>query len=500
MEGSDVSWKFFDRWRSARDGRVEGEVPRSLFRGCVQRLLWGFHIFDSQDGYALASVLLLLTMLSLCAASVITVQYVGRQSTFIGIARLKAEYAAESGIIKSIAQLHSESDLSSVTRLTRRTYLMPDESEAQVEIIPWGAFVVVRAEGRFHAFTTTRTAIVADHPSNVFNNALVFANPSHQLVMTGLSSIEGNVIVGQPGVTIGNLRNYTSPLKILVKGTIEKKQNPELPVFDPPHLKQQLELFLRLLSGKTLAGQVDDPTVVRLSAKDHLTLSTTISDSTKHVFVNGDVVINDSITRREIPLYIAVSGKVTLRKNSQIHGLIAIISSSDIIVEPDAGVDQALLCSRRSILLQEGTRISAQMIAPSIVVHKRSAVQYSSLLLSTLMDPLDTLKQDITLEDGVTVEGFVAMSSVHLDPRSEPLITVRPNASVTGAIYSTTKVSLDGSVIGTVMTKDFYFYEEPTMYLGWLRSAMINRSKLPEGFFVPPGLSDEVNLDVLDWL
>jgi hypothetical protein len=51
-----------------------------------------------------------------------------------------------------------------------------------------------------------------------------------------------------------------------------------------------------------------------------------------------------------------------------------------------------------------------------------------------------------------------------------------------------------------VMTNDFYFYEQPTQYYGWLRSGRIDRSALPAGFLVPPGFSEKVHLEVLDWL
>jgi hypothetical protein len=59
---------------------------------------------------------------------------------------------------------------------------------------------------------------------------------------------------------------------------------------------------------------------------------------------------------------------------------------------------------------------------------------------------------------------------------------------------------LDGRVIGTVMTKDFFFYQAPTKYSGWLRTGSINRKILPQGFLMPVGFSSNPQLDVLEWL
>jgi hypothetical protein len=55
-------------------------------------------------------------------------------------------------------------------------------------------------------------------------------------------------------------------------------------------------------------------------------------------------------------------------------------------------------------------------------------------------------------------------------------------------------------VIGTVIADDFYFYESPTKYYGWLRGGSIDHMALPKGFLIPPGFSSDKQLAVIDWI
>jgi Tfp pilus assembly protein PilX len=66
-----------------------------------------YTVKNYERGFALPSVLFLVTILSLLAASIITLHYFLRQTSLIEVAKVKAEYAAESGIANAISQLKS---------------------------------------------------------------------------------------------------------------------------------------------------------------------------------------------------------------------------------------------------------------------------------------------------------------------------------------------------------------------------------------------------------
>jgi hypothetical protein len=71
---------------------------------------------------------------------------------------------------------------------------------------------------------------------------------------------------------------------------------------------------------------------------------------------------------------------------------------------------------------------------------------------------------------------------------------------VTGVVYSTTRIESDGDIMGSVLTNDFYFYEEPTTYLGWLKRGSIDRVNLPAWYSAPIGVGEgEVPMTVVQW-
>jgi hypothetical protein len=68
----------------------------------------------------------------------------------------------------------------------------------------------------------------------------------------------------------------------------------------------------------------------------------------------------------------------------------------------------------------------------------------------------------------------------------QPVLFLRPELIIRGAVISETPVTLEGSVHGSVCISDSYFYESPTHYYGWLRNILLDRSNLPKGFLLSP--------------
>ncbi|HTK83002.1 MAG TPA: hypothetical protein VL633_11965, partial [Bacteroidota bacterium] len=367
------------------------------------------------------------------------------------------------------------------------------------EMQPWGLFLCVTSKGSFWKFTTTRGAIVADHPARPFEKALVFANPSHQLVFAGQSTIKGDIIVGKPGVTTGNLQNYSSPIQIPVQGRVDPQQSPELPLFQISHLTAQSNHFRELLSQSRHATETDLRSLT-FDTRDATVKLESITDSIDNVFVKGDAIVVGKLNRHTSPLYIAAGRNVTVSNNAEINGLVAMLGTNKLTVEKGASIDHAILFSDSSIDVKEGAAVSAQLIAPSITMNSGAIARYPSVLLSMHVALTDTTKQQITFSGNARAEGIVALVAVSDLTPAGNLITLGPQATVVGTIYTNTRVQLDGTVAGTVLTKDFYFYEAPTTYLGWLRSGAIDRTKLPSGFLVPPGFDHNLKLDVLEWL
>lgn len=442
-------------------------------------------------------MLLLITILSLLAASILAEQYCLRHTAMLDVAKVKAVYAAESGIAMELSGIETQENLLTALRGDQESFSFDDGSVALVDLRGWGAYLIARSEGRCHGMRSIRMALVADHPSPVFKNALLFANPNEQLVFTGQASITGNIIVGPAGAAVGNLTAYGSPIAVPVNGSIERSQDAQIPAWQLSHFMNEISYYRKLLSE--VDDDAFDSNAVRYSSNEMVNLGRgSIMENTEFIFIDGDVSISDSLTRREIPLYIAVRGRVCIKNDSRLRGLVGVISTEATLIESKARIDRSIIFSQRSIQLESNGAVSGQLIAPSVLLDPGSQASYPSLILSVPSSVTD--KQTITLLDNSKVEGFVALLSASDDPEQQHIINLTPAATVVGAIYTNAQITLDGTVIGTVLTKDFRFYVAPTTYLGWLRSGRIDRTTLPSGFFVPPGFADELKLDVLEWL
>src|SRR5690349_13724355 len=99
-----------------------------------------------EGGFVLPSVLLLITILSLVAISVMRLQLVRREMGLAAIARVKCEYAAESGIARAIGEIRSEVEFSGLVTGFSKTFAFDDGSTASVELRPWGVYLLARGE------------------------------------------------------------------------------------------------------------------------------------------------------------------------------------------------------------------------------------------------------------------------------------------------------------------------------------------------------------------
>jgi hypothetical protein len=459
-------------------------------------------ILGSKDGFALPSVLFLITILSLVILSILTLKYIHRQSALLDVARVKADYAAMNGINRTLAELNS-TDLPKCGEELKREYDFGTQGSAAIQIQRWGMYTVLVANGRIGRISSERVALVAGHPSKQFDNALVFANNHHQLVLTGTTKIIGDVVTGQNGITLGTLRDLQTPRTIPVEGKIKKENTFSISLQKWRNTVEDLKKHL----SNNYTNAPDQEAIVRLSSPEGmdsqssqvLLNNSTLTEQTRYVIVDGNLLIKGKIVRRTLPLSIIVKGNIEFQQDASILGLIAIYSTKSINIPSKVSIESAILFSQTSIDLKENARISAQLFAPSIEVASLAMLSYPAMILSFPSKDPKTIKQEILLANGSYIEGTVAMLAGSSE-EDKSVINIQSGSKVVGAVVSEGYLTLDGSVLGTVITKDFYFYEDPTTYLGWIRTGRIERAALSPAFLIPSGFAESDRLDVLDWL
>lgn len=444
----------------------------------------------SDKGFALPSVLFLLVILTTLALSLLSVAYLEKKIALKELHSLQAEFAAQSGIALA---LDKYSGRPAPTSIQLDRFEFPDGSAADTRIYPWGLILVAESIGASHRQRAQRRSLVAEEASKELDPALVLANPNHSLVMTGTAFIKGDVVVGSAGVSTGSLRDYTTPMKIPVTGRIKKLKNPELPAFSRVMLDSQRDFFDALIGGN-IPSYIQRIAVVPGGQVD----LSTINDSLQVLLLSGDAILSGSKDHRGPPLYIASTGSVSFADSVRLRGLIAICSAKLIAVLQGSRFENTVLYSQDSIAVMSSLSSSGQLISPAVTLQDGTHLQYPSFVFSI---PSKTkIRQQMVIAAHSRVEGTVALLTESFGNPEDHLLTLSDGSQITGAVYSQARLTLDGSVHGSVLTRDLYFYEAPTNYLGWLRKGSIEREKRPRSFMTPLGLSGIPLLGVIQWI
>ena len=435
-----------------------------------------------EDGYALPSILMLVTILSLVAYSVLALEYLERKSALLDVARIKAEHAAQSGIVCMASEIQVGSLTGSV-----REFSLYDGSRAFVRVVPWGALYLIESRGVVGKVTATRRATLGARPGKAFSLALSLGNTSHQLILTGDASIIGDVAVGPAGVSTGQLHGYPTPPFVPIQGKVTNLAARDVPEVNTERIRFIANYYRNMLEG------IGQSTEMRGSASSSFT---THPDSLRSIVIPPGSVITDSIARPYERLYILCRGNVIVSPRARLVGLITIVSTDSILIESGANNSGCVLVAEKGIRARGSFLSSVQFISPKIVLESGCQVKYPSIVLSIPLDPGAPSTQSLVISKNVNIEGFVGMFS----PRGDDVLDLELGSHVLGAVFSSARLSLDGDLIGSASTSDLFFYEAPRSYFGWKRAGKIDRPKLPEAFLTAPIFAGNLEISVLEWL
>jgi hypothetical protein len=442
---------------------------------------------------------MLVTILMLVALSLLTLQYLRRELTLREISRTKAEYAAQSGVASLLEEISSCDELLRVLGAPQKNFSYDDGSVARVKLIPWGLSAIALSEGicgRSHAL---RRALFSARPPRAFRCALVLGSRTHQLVLTGRTWITGDVALSSGGVTVGTLKDYPTPLRLPVDGKVLQESSASFPEPERGYLQAVREH----LEGVLMASPSASSGFQRFNPRNDTSLCRNLAaspDTLALCMLSGSLLLAGQIERRNWPLFIAVDGDVTITPSSRLAGPVAILATGGITFDMKEEADGMMLYSRRSIWIRSGVRASGQFIAPGIRVDSGAALHYPTLLTVLPHHASAGDSCHLHISSYSSVEGFAGVLSDSVEAESESCLIMDPSATLSGAAYSNTFMTMDGNVTGSVLANDFTFVRPPTLYRGWIRGGVINRRARPEGFLVPPVFQGALTMDVLTWL
>ncbi len=451
-----------------------------------------------RDGFALPSVLMLVAVLSILALSLVLVQHFHHTAVQREVSRLKADLAAQNGVTWAAA----------AKKIGNEGLSYSDGTDATVDVWSWGVYRLVLSRGTCSKTVSSRSALLGQRQAGLFKDALVYFNPQHQLVFAGEVQVVGDVQAGAFGATLGVLEDTKSLPGFPVTGEISTDAS--FAGFELPELLMQINAFDSLLKAagdNDLAAGGEDA-IIQLSTCDNL--GEIAGDKSTLIVLEGNQDFSGKVVRQGHPLRILVLGSVNISAGAAIYGPVQVLSTGPMTISSDIHIEYPILYSQKSIETLASCECKAQLISPNITIGRNSKLDYPSALVSwitpdSIISGEDTTGKSepraLTLLEGAVVEGAVLMNP-RANPLKDPdLIVITPASRIIGSVYCGEKITFDGKLTGTVITNDFYFYESPTKYFGWIRNGLIDREHLPAACLTPVGLvEDDAAFRVLDWI
>lgn len=488
--------KGVDRFRGSR--RMSASESKVPLRGTGCRRRGVVVQMGSDCGFGLPSVLMLVVVLSTLTFSLLLMQYFHHTAVLRDAARLKADIAAQNGVVFAAAGKSIGPD----------SVYFNDNTNARVYTYPWGLYRLVLSSGISGSTVSRHSALIGQRMNTLFNNALVYFNPQHQLVFAGEARVVGDVQVGHNGATLGVLEDMKSLPGFPVTGTIESEGS--FDGFDFVELQMQVEIFDSLLKAAGDNGLLLTSSAPARPAGGGYDFQKMVEGAGPEIVLDRDQVFSGKMVRPGGPLKILVLGAVTFAASAIVYGPVQILSTGPITIPSNVRLEYTILYSQDSIEVLSASECKAQLISPRIAVHSNARLDYPSSIVSWVSPDSVIAWQDtvapveprtLTLMENAVVEGAVVMNKRPVSLENPELIVLRQASKVIGLVYCDEEMTFDGTVIGTVVTNDFYFYESPTRYFGWIRGGVIDRSCLPEAYLTPIGVTEgNIELDILDWI
>jgi hypothetical protein len=434
------------------------------------------------DGSALATVLVLIVVLSTIAASVLAASALQtrliRQDAF----RLQSEYAAEAGVALAMEQMDGTvafwagEPAAEDARIGQR-FEISATSTATVEAAPFAGFIYVRSAGMDRGKQSVIYTTVGGRPPHVFDHAVWVGDPESGLIATGRSVVAGSIVTGSLGVQEQMIRGV--PFSGRLQGAQIAADSVYLPFFDAGRIVSDIERLHRITAS--------DADSVHIVGRRPLPI-VRIPDG-------GDVqraveALNGSAIALAADSSLRIADLEVLPRGS------IVISGGSIEISGHLSADDIIVAARQDVWIGGGTTLSGQFIAGrDVVIADDAYLAYPSLVLSFGRSPTEEKWVGIRISDRARVDGSVVLPAdpqYSADPFGSDRRLVRIDAGtlVRGAVYSDAAVELHGSVHGTVCTRAFYFYAAPSHYTNWLKDATIDHASRPRAFALPVGFEE----------
>ncbi len=444
--------------------------------------------FKNEKGYALATVLIVLSLISLLVGFMII--GITTQNRFIqnDIHLLKARYSAEAAIYQFLL----DPDLWSDFTRTHFELITTDDQEVSITRIEYGGYWVLTSDAEVGGRSKKIRVMVGQNGDRLFNHAIVLGDVRTPLNLTGSTSVNGDILTGLEGVQYRPFRGEIFSGSF--SGNVSIADSSALPLFRTDLVDREIEKYRSLIEtppGDMYSQKGSYINIPSFKALDDHTVF--FKEGNLSIQANSPAFLPDSTTW-------IVTGNLTVNGELDAGRFTRFIVGDTLTVNSNLKGEHTLFYAGKLARMAGNTNVSAQIISEGdISLSGKNYLRYPSLLY-VKPDIQGSIKTGtINVKNETLIEGVIMISDIvdAIVTDEKTLISIGEGVTLKGAVYNTSRTEMSGTVYGTVMTNQFYFYNSPTTYLNWLKDAQINIADRPSPFAVPIGFSEEAEFEIL---
>lgn len=440
----------------------------------------------SEDGSALLTALAMIALLSVLIGAVWMVQVAQYRFFRRDAHRAMARYAAEAGLYVALDSLEQNPYWQEPDLLME----LPADQRARVTVEPFGAYLYVRSLAQQGRSQAAVRALIGEVPAPEFNHAVVLWDTESSLNVAGTTRIEGTVVVGERGVRESTFerRRFTGD----VRGPIRRDRELEAPFADFSFFDAAVADAERLMRRSTTP-----PPEIDFRLRDIARLVPSDNPITR---VEGTLrLTSDNAAQFARPVTLIATGDLVLEGPLHLLPGTMLLAGQGLDIRGPVTGSEVLFYGRNGVTIGDGVRCAAQVFSEQFIRLTDDAyLEYPSVLYVTGKGA--EFGGAIEINNQSVMNGTV----VHPSLEPEPLvpagrIVVADSARVRGGVFNMHQTELHGTVYGSVLSHQFYFYDSPTSYVNWLLDVNIEPDERPIKYLLPLRFNEYVRLGVVAW-
>ncbi|MEE9441408.1 MAG: hypothetical protein V3V99_01920 [candidate division Zixibacteria bacterium] len=405
--------------------------------------------------------------------------------------KIRAQYLAESGINRAIHLL--ENNTTKIEELHKDSLhvIVEDIGSFTVTCRPYGGYQLFSSMGKSGSQQSKLTAIIGIGNSHYTQYAITLTDENYPLTATGHTKITGDILTGNVHLTTGQIDG---------RGIYDKQFHVGRHLIDP--VASKLKLSTRyLLDYKEYVFQELKDDAHRVTTS--LLLNAGDEDFLKEnpvVYIEGNLEINGlKFSAKDETVTIMVNGMAEIRGNSRLEGFIEILAGKCILINDSSVISGGVCYGEDSLVLSDDVWFSGQAITETnLIVRDKTYINYPSLLLSLGDIERNQIDHAVTLSTRYPISALcILISEDTLINYPHENIYVDTGSSVRGILCSSDYIDLRGKVIGSVMTRNFWYAQPPTTFINWLRDININHAELDYNPVMPFVIDSISNYGIL---